>query len=104
MTIVFGLLVGLSLAAAVELSLALGLLTLGVTTIWQAVQRGPHLIQAFGWLAPAVGLAAAAIAGFAGARGMQRLLRRRGLEVFGWYRIAAAVLLVVLAATGVRGS
>lgn len=99
-TIAGGLFVGLSVSAAVEFSFLLGLVTLGAATAYEAVRRGHEIVQAFGWAAPAVGLVVAAISAFAAVRWMVEYLRTRSLAVFGWYRIAAAVAVAVLAAAG----
>ena len=100
-TIAGALFVGLSVSAAVEFSFLLGLVTLGAATIYEAVRRGHEIVQVFGWTAPVVGLAVAAIAAFVAVRWMVEYLRTRSLAVFGWYRIAAAGAVVILVATGV---
>jgi undecaprenyl-diphosphatase len=100
-TIAGGLFVGLSVSAAVEFSFLLGLATLGAATVYEAVRRGHEIVQVFGWTAPAVGLVVAAVAAFAAVRWMVEYLRTRSLAVFGWYRIAAAAVVVILAAAGV---
>ncbi len=99
-TIAGGLLVGLSMSAAVEFSFLLGLGTLGAATIYEAVRNGHQIIQIFGWVSPVAGLVVAAAAAFAAARWMIDYLRTRSLAVFGWYRIAAAVAVVILVAAG----
>ena len=100
-TIAGGLFVGLSVSAAVEFSFLLGLVTLGAATAYEAVRRGHDIVQMFGWTAPLVGLVVAAIAAFVAVRWMVDYLRTRSLAVFGWYRIAAAVVVVILVAGGV---
>ena len=100
-TIAGGLFVGLSVSAAVEFSFLLGLVTLGAATAYEAVRRGHEIVQVFGWTAPVVGLVVAAIAAFVAVRWMVEYLRTRSFAVFGWYRIAAAGAVVILAAAGV---
>lgn len=100
-TIAGGLFVGLSVSAAVEFSFLLGLVTLGAATIYEAVHRGSQIVQMFGWAAPTVGLVTAAVAAFVAVRWMVEYLRTRSLAVFGWYRIAAAAVVLILVAGGV---
>jgi undecaprenyl-diphosphatase len=95
-TMVGGILLGLSVPAAVEFSFLLGLVTLGAATIYEGVKAGPEIIGMFGWVPPAVGLVVAAIAAFIAVKWMIGYLRTRSLEVFGWYRIAIAVLVAFL--------
>jgi undecaprenyl-diphosphatase len=99
-TIAGGLLVGLSVSAAVEFSFLLGLVTLGAATIYEAAHRGPQIVHMFGWAAPAVGLVVAAVAAFAAVRWMVEYLRTRSLGIFGWYRIGAAAAVLLLVAGG----
>jgi undecaprenyl-diphosphatase len=99
-TIAGGLLVGLSMSAAVEFSFLLGLLTLGGATVYEGLKRGHDIITTFGWAAPVVGLVAAAVAAFVAVRWMIDYLRTRSLAVFGWYRIGAAAAVVILVAAG----
>jgi undecaprenyl-diphosphatase len=100
-TIAGGLFVGLSVSAAVEFSFLLGLVTLGAATIYEALKQGHQIVQSFGVVAPMVGLVVAAVSAFAAVRWMVDYLRTRSLAVFGWYRIAAAAVVVLLAAAGV---
>ena len=58
-------------------------------------------MQSFGITAPLIGLVVAAISAFAAVKWMIEYLRTRSLAVFGWYRIAAAAVVVVLAVAGV---
>jgi undecaprenyl-diphosphatase len=100
-TIAGGLFVGLSVSAAVEFSFLLGLVTLGAATIYEALRQGHLIVQSFGVVAPVVGLVVAAIAAFGAVKWMVEYLRTRSLAVFGWYRIVAAAVVVLLAAAGV---
>lgn len=97
-TIVAGVLVGLSLSAAVEFSFLLGLATLGAATIVTAATDGPQLVDLYGWATPAIGLVVAFVAAVASIKWMVSWLQERGLDVFGWYRIAIG--LAALAAIG----
>ncbi len=99
-TILAGLLVGLEVGAAVELSFLLGLLTVGVATAYETLTNGTVLLDAYGLGRPLVGLLAALVSAVVAVRWMVNWLQSRGLAVFAWYRLAAAALLVVLLATG----
>ncbi len=100
-TIAGGLLVGISMTGAVEFSFLLGLLTLGGATVYEGMKRGHEIVASFGYVAPAVGLVVAAVAAFIAVRWMLDYLRTRSLAIFGWYRIGAAVVAVVLVVVGV---
>lgn len=91
-TIVAGVLVGLSLAAAVEFSFLLGLATLGAATVVTGASDGAQLIDLFGWFTPLIGLVVAFIAALASIRWMVSWLQQRSLDVFGYYRIAVGLL------------
>jgi undecaprenyl-diphosphatase len=91
-TIVAGVLVGLSLAAAVEFSFLLGLATLGAATVVTAAQDGQQLIDLYGWVTPLIGLVVAFVSAIASIKWMVAWLRERGLDVFGWYRIAIGLI------------
>jgi len=99
-TIAGGLLVGLSMSAAVEFSFLLGLLTLGAATIYEGLKKGHEIIQTFGWTSPIIGFVVAAVAAFVAVQWMVSYLRTRSLAVFGWYRIAVALVAVGLVAAG----
>lgn len=90
-TIVVALAVGLSLAAAVEFSFLLGLATLSGATLYEGASNGGQLIDTFGWSTPLLGLVVAFASAVVAVRWMVAYLQQRGLEVFGWYRIAIGV-------------
>jgi undecaprenyl-diphosphatase len=100
-TIAAGVLVGLSASAAVEYSFLLGLLTLGAATLYEGVRKGAEIVATFGWVSPLVGFAVAALSAFIAVRWMVSYLRTRGLAVFGWYRLAASLVLAILLFAGV---
>ena len=100
-TIAAGLFVGLTLSAAVEFSFLLGLLTLGAATIYEGLKLGPEIVRTFGWLSPVAGLLVAAVAAFIAVRWMVEYLRTRSLAIFGWYRIAIALVTAALVLTGI---
>jgi undecaprenyl-diphosphatase len=92
-TIFGGLLLGLSMEAAVEFSMLLGLLTLGAATAWKGVHHGRAMLSDYGAAALVLGFAVAAASAWISVRWMIGWLQRRGLALFGWYRVllAAAV-------------
>lgn len=99
-TIVAALLLGYSMAAAVEFSFLLGFVTLGAATGYQVLKDGQAMVDAFGVVTPLVGLVAAFLAAAASIKWMVGYLERHDLSVFGWYRIGIAVLVAVAVATG----
>ncbi len=100
-TIAAGLLCGLGLARAIEFSFLLGLLTLGAATTYMAFQQGPQLLEAYGVLAPMVGLSVAFVAAWLSVRWMVRTLDARTLAGFGVYRVLLAGVVAVLLTLGV---
>lgn len=101
-TIIGALLLGVSLTAAVEFSFLLGLITLTAATGYALASDGGEVIDHFGVATPLFGVLVAGIAAFASVRWMIGWLDKRGLEVFGWYRIAAGLTVIVLILTTSR--
>ena len=89
-TIVGGLLLGLTMSAAVEFSMLLGLVTLTAATAWKALHHGESLIATYGVASTLVGFLAAAVSAWASVKWMIGWLERRGLPLFGWYRVLLA--------------
>lgn len=100
-TIIAALVVGLSLAAAVEYSFLLGLVTLGAATSYEMVTNGSTIIEAFGWGPVLVGFATAFVSALIAVRWMVEYLQRHSLAIFGWYRIAAGLGTLALVAADV---
>lgn len=115
MTIVGGLLVGLSVRAAVEYSFLLGVLTLTAATAKKGLWKvhgvdasvdvwfgGAKLMwQTYGPLPLVVGVVAATVSAAIAVKWLVAYLQSHGLGLFGWYRIALGVGLGVLVAAGV---
>jgi undecaprenyl-diphosphatase len=99
-TIVGGLLAGLSMAAAVEYSFLLGLVTLGGATVYDAYKHGQLMLQTFEAAPIAVGLVFAFIAAVVSVKWMVAYLNRHGLAAFGYYRVAIAVAAFLWIANG----
>lgn len=100
-TIVAGILVGLSVAAAVELSFLVGFVTLMGASGLEALRHGPDVIAVLGWVGPVTGALVAFACAAAAIRGFVVYLSHRDLRPFGWYRVAAAAATGTLMAAGI---
>ncbi|MEO8615719.1 MAG: undecaprenyl-diphosphate phosphatase [Luteolibacter sp.] len=113
MTICGGLLVGLSIRAAVEYSFLLGVLTLTAATAKDAidkvkeVEQYNHLfggtklmIHEYGMVPMAIGIVAAAISAAIAVKWLVSYLQSHGLSVFGWYRIGLGLIIGSLIVAG----
>ncbi|MEY3805530.1 MAG: hypothetical protein RIR69_342 [Actinomycetota bacterium] len=98
-TLLAGLLVGLSLSAAIEFSFLLGLITLSAATIFDTARHGDQLVEMFGLMTPLVGIATACVTAIIAVRWMVSYLGSRSLAIFGWYRIGIAATTAALIAT-----
>ena len=97
-TIVGGMLVGLSLPAAVEFSFLLGVVTLSAATAYDALKHGQAMLQTFDPQSLAIGLLFAFLAAVVSVKWMVAYLNRHGLEIFGWYRVVLALTVGALLA------
>jgi undecaprenyl-diphosphatase len=95
-TILGGIACGLSLAAAVEFSFLLGLVTLGAATAYKLLDSGRALLDSYALPELALGFVAAFLSAIIAVRWMVAWLNRRGLGVFGWWRLFAATIVVAL--------
>ncbi len=104
MTICGGMLVGLSLSAAVEFSFLLGVVTLTAATVYEAagkVKEFPEydkwfggtslMIHEYGVIPMLIGIAAAAVSAALAVKWLVTYLQKHGLHIFGWYRIALGI-------------
>jgi undecaprenyl-diphosphatase len=95
-TIVAALLLGFQPRAAAEFSFLLALPTLGGATAHDALRHGGAIVEASGLGGLAVGFIVSCAVAFLAVEGFLAFLRRHGMEAFGWYRIALAVVVVLV--------
>lgn len=98
-TIVGGLVVGLSMSAAVEFSFLLGLVTLGAATAYDALKHGHLMLQMYNASALSLGLAVAFASAVVTVKWMISYLNKHGMALFGYYRVALALLVAALLMT-----
>lgn len=110
MTIAGGLLVGLSIRAAVEYSFLLGVVTLTAATAKKAIEKVDGLdpayntlfggaklmVHEYGVLPMVIGLIAATISAAFAVKWLVTYLQSHGLSIFGWYRIAIGIVIAGL--------
>lgn len=119
-TIVGGVIVGLSLAAAVEFSFLLGVITLLAATLYKAgldaviknTVKGEwgnpegesimlfDMAELYGWGPMLIGNLAAWVSAVLAVKWMVSYLKKHGMEVFGYYRIGIAVVIAALLWSG----
>ncbi|MBQ7024263.1 MAG: undecaprenyl-diphosphate phosphatase [Akkermansia sp.] len=100
MTMLGGIFAGLSVAASVEFSFLLGLITLGAATVHDAAKHGSEMLSQFGWGPLLAGTLTAWISAVVAVKWMVSYLSRHSLAIFGWYRIGAAIVMLALMYTG----
>jgi undecaprenyl-diphosphatase len=99
-TIAAALAVGMTMAAAVEFSFLLGLLTLGAATALDLLKDGPEIVDDYGLRTPLLGALVGFVTALVAVRWLVSYLRTRPLTIFGWYRLGIAAVTVVLIAVG----
>lgn len=100
MTMLGGLMVGLSMAAAVEFSFLLGLVTLGAATAYDFLKHGSNMVTELGWGPMIAGTVMSWLSAIVAVKWMVGYLQKHGLSFFGWYRIGAALVMLVLILNG----
>ena len=95
-TIVAGVLVGLSLASAVEFSFLLGVVTLGAATCYDLLKHGSTMLEHYGITEMFIGFLFAFISAVMAVKWMVNYLKSHGMAVFGYYRIVIAVVVAGL--------
>ena len=103
-TILSATLVGLAVPAAVEFSFLLGFVILGGATAYETLSSGDDMVSAYGLAVPLLGAAVALVSAAGAMHWMVGYLNRRGLAIFGWYRVAVAGAAATLLVTGVISS
>jgi undecaprenyl-diphosphatase len=93
-TIVSGQLAGLSTATAAEFSFLLAIPTLGAATLYELYKGRAEMLAAAGATELVIGLVVSFFVAWAVMAGFLRYLGRRGLEPFGYYRIAVALVVL----------
>lgn len=101
MTILGALVVGVGMAAAVEFSFLVGFVILTGASLYKVVTDGDTLVEQFGVIDPLIGLVFAFVSAVVAIKWMISYLERRGLAVFGWYRLVAAGGAALLIVAGV---
>lgn len=101
MTIVGGVVVGLNLAAAVEFSFLLGLVTLSAATAYETLKSGQVMLEMYGFTSLAVGFVTATVSAVIAVKWMVAYLNKHGLEIFGYYRVLLALIIGGLLLGGV---
>jgi undecaprenyl-diphosphatase len=95
-TIVAGQVVGLSTQTAAEFSFLLSVPTLGAATVYEILKSREALMTSVGPPQIAAGLLVSFLVAWLVIAGFLKYLERRGLEPFGYYRIALAVLVLAI--------
>ena len=96
-TIIGALVAGLSRPAALEFSFFLAIPTLGAASVF-ALWEARHELHAADVPIFALGLVTSFVVSLAVIAGLLHYVREHALRPFGWYRIALAILIVLLAA------
>ena len=113
-TIVGGILVGMHIAAAVEFSFLLGVVTLLAATVYKAIDSTTVMIDGqeqemmmflamnakYGIVNMLIGVFAAWVSAVLAIKWMVSYLKKHGMSIFGYYRIAIAILVAALILTG----
>lgn len=95
-TIVSGQLTGLSTRTAAEFSFLLALPTLGAATLYEGYKARSELFSEHYAAGLIVGLVTSFIVAWGVIAVFLRYLERRGLELFGWYRIVLGIVVTVV--------
>ena len=104
-TIVGGMLVGMTPRSAAEFSFILGLPTLGAACAYSAWKKlhggGVNMLDAIGAAPLLLGLVVATVSAALAVRWLVSFLTRHGPALFGWYRVALSVVITVLIWQGI---
>ena len=100
-TIIGGLLIGMNLTSAVIFSFLLGVITLTAATAYDTITHGALMLEVFGFANIAIGFGVATVASVVSVKWLLGYLKKHGLALFGYYRIALAVIVAILIGAGV---
>ena len=89
------------MGAAVEFSFLLGVITLCAATVYKAKDAGPAMLEAYGWTPMLVGSFAAWVSAVIAVKWMVAYPKKHGMQIFGYYRIAAAIVVGGMILAGV---
>jgi undecaprenyl-diphosphatase len=103
MTIVGGLVCGLTMSAALEFSFLLGMITLTAASAYKSLAffKHPELLKDYSVPVMTLGIFAAWLSATLAVKWMVGYLQRKGIAPFGYYRIALAVVVAILLMTNV---
>lgn len=102
MTMLGGLIAGLGMSAAVEFSFLLGLITLSAATVYDFMKYGDNMVTEIGWGPMLTGTFMSWLSAVIAVKWMVNYLKQHGLSIFGWYRLAAALVMLVLILNGLQ--
>ncbi|MDF1591486.1 MAG: undecaprenyl-diphosphate phosphatase [Desulfobacterales bacterium] len=94
-TIMAARLLGFQPKVAAEFSFLLSLPTLGGATFYEFCQQGPMLLRSTGPVVLMLGLSVSWLVAWLAVKGFLAYLNRNGMEIFGWYRILLAGVLLL---------
>lgn len=100
-TIVGGVLLGMNLRSAVEFSFLLGVLTLTAATAYDGLRHGQEMLEVFGWQSLLLGMFFAWLSAVIAVKWMVAYLNKHGLAIFGYYRVALALIVTGLIFAGI---
>ncbi|MDA3873896.1 MAG: undecaprenyl-diphosphate phosphatase [Kiritimatiellae bacterium] len=103
-TILGGRVAGLSLRHSVTFSFLLGMLTLTAATAYKLLGKGTEMVDALGMQNILIGILISWLFAWIAVKTMLAYLKRHGLEIFGIYRIALALITALLLLTGTVAS
>lgn len=99
-TILGGVAVGLSLAAAVEFSFLLGVVTLSAASCYSGLKNFESISNDLGLGVVVVGTFASFVSAYVAVKWMVDWINKRGMAVFGYWRLIAGLLVGYLAWSG----
>ena len=100
-TITGGLLLGLDRVAATRMSFFLGIPTLIASGLYQAVKEAKHIADGVGWASTAIGTVVSGVVAYVSIAWLLRYVSKNDFTGFIIYRLALALVIVVLLTTQV---